>query len=55
MCVIATHSRISAEPVSTFDSVLADYVPKPTPNAISSLPPATPSPPVKPDYFGGLF
>ena len=55
ICEIATHSHILAEPVPTFDSVLADYVPKSTFKAISSLPPAAPSPPVKPDYFDGLF
>ena len=44
-----------AEPVPTFDSILADYMPKPTPEAIPTLPPTTTSPPIKPGYFDGLF
>lgn len=50
--IAAKKSALPKEPVPTFDSLLADYVPKPTP---SSLPPATPSPPIKPGYFDGLF
>jgi hypothetical protein len=41
-----------AESVPTFDSVLADYLPKPMPKAI---PPTTSSPSIRPGYFDGLF